>query len=370
MFSPFLEIDTDALLHNFNKVRELAPNSKVLAMVKANAYGHGSVVVAETLKDADAFGVARVDEALQLRRAGIKQPIVLMGGLFFKEDLDLVEEFDLDILVHDFFQIEMIQNRQRPYRFRVWMKINTGLNRLGFDPEHAERAYRMLNACPNVVQPMVVMSHFVAPERQDHTITQRQALTFHELTQGWDNPKSLAKSAAIIDWPDTHLDWVRPGIMLYGMSPFANKTGQDLGLEPVMTLKTLLVRVDNRHQGDNLGYGATWSCPQDMPIGVIAMGYADGYPCFLPQGAPVLVGGVQCQIIGRVCMDLMLVDLRQAPGAKAGDEVVLWGRGLPVEKVARAAQTIPYTLTTGVTSRVKRYLVKDKHTPQEYARLI
>lgn len=367
MYSPVVEIDIPALQHNFAVVKEYAPHSKVLAMIKANAYGHGAIACAKNLPQADAFGVARLEEAILLRQAGIQQPLVLMGGVLRPSELDIIAEYDFDILVHHPDQIEMLEQYQNKYAFSVWLKIDTGLHRLGFHPDQAADAYCRLKNCSNVRQPFRVMSHLSAPEQADHAGTQQQFQTFQEVTKAWPEEKSLAKTAAIISRPETHFDWVRPGIMLYGISPFADKTGLDLGLKPVMTVRSHLLRVDQRPAGDCLGYGGTWECPENMPVGVVAMGYADGYPGNLRENAPIWVGGEICQVVGRVAMDLLMVDLRQKPDAKAGDEVVLWGKGLPVEKVASAAQSVPYTLTTAISFRASRILLTDSQAQQQYA---
>ncbi len=367
MYSPLVEIDIPALQHNFSIVKHHAPKAKILAMLKANAYGHGAIACAKNLTGADAFGLARVDEAMLLRQAGIKQPLVLMGGVLRASELDVIAEYDFDILVHHPDQIEMLENYQGKHAFSVWLKIDTGLHRLGFSPEQANDAYARLKKCSHVRQPFRVMSHFSAPEQLHRSITQEQLDQFRAITKDWPEEKSFAKTAAIIAHPETHFDWVRPGIMLYGVSPFPGKTGLDLNLKPVMTVRSHLLRVDYRQAGDFLGYGGTWQCPENMPVGVVAMGYADGYPGYLREPAPILVGGEICKVVGRVAMDLLMVDLREKPSAKAGDEVVLWGKGLPVEKVALAAQSVPYTLTTAISFRASRILLTDSHAQKQYS---
>ncbi len=367
MYSPVVEIDIPALQHNFAQVKVQAPHSKILAMIKANAYGHGAIACAKNLPDADAFGVARLDEAILLRQAGIQQPLVLLGGVLYANELDVIAEYDFDILVHHPDQIAMLEAYHGAHKFSVWLKIDTGLHRLGVEPEQAADAYLKLKNCDNVRQPFRVMSHLSAPEQANNPLTTQQYQTFQEITKDWPEEKSLAKTAGILAWPETHFDWVRPGIMLYGISPFADKTGLDLNLKPVMTVRSHLLRVDQRKAGDSIGYGGTWQCPENMPVGVVAMGYADGYPGYLREQAPILVEGKVCKVIGRVAMDLLMVDLRQNLHAKAGDEVVLWGKGLPVEKVAHAAQTVPYTLTTAISFRASRILLTGSQIQQQYA---
>lgn len=354
MFNPYIDIDLDALLHNYGEIRKLAPKSHVLAMIKANAYGHGAVMCAKTLADADAFGVIRIPEALELRHAAVKNPVILMGGVMQAGDLDVIAAYDIGLVVHDLFQVEMLEQYRGDATFTVWLKLDTGMSRLGFRDADVQKAYLRLKQCVCVRQPFTVMSHLVAPELPDSPLTDQQLAVFMKQVSHWPEEKSLAKSAAILTRPDTHLDWVRPGLMLYGISPFADKTGVELGLKPVMTFKTRLVRVDKCKKGDNIGYGAQTTAPEDMPIGIAAVGYADGYPRHITGPAPVLVNGQAAFTIGRIAMDLMMIDLRTVGKAAVGDEVTLWGEGAPIEQVATLANTTPYTLTTAVSARVQR----------------
>lgn len=359
MFGPYVEIDLNALRHNLAQVRRYAPHSKVLAMIKANAYGHGQTACAMALKDADGFGVARIDEAIALRQAQITQRILLMGGVTSAEELEIAQAYNLEFIVHDKQQIDLLNAYRGEHQFSIWMKIDTGMRRLGFHPTEAEQAYQILKHHPHVKQPFVVMTHLIAPEKCEQTFTQEQYDLFQQITEKWPEEKSIAKSAGIMAWPKTQVDWVRPGIMLYGISPFIDKCGQDLGLKPVMSLKTQIIRINPCKQGDNLGYGGHWRCPRDMRIGIIAIGYADGYPRHIQDYGPVLVNGHRCGVVGRVAMDLMMVDLTHAPNAAVGDTVTLWGAGLPIEQVALAAQTVSYTLTTAISGRVKRIIIDE-----------
>lgn len=357
MFTPTVTIDLHALRHNLSRVRAFAPQSRVLAMIKANAYGHGAVACAQALSDADAFGAARLDEAMLLREGGVHKPILVMCGLMDAAELPVYHAHHLDVLVHHPDHLAMLEQYQGADAFNIWFKIDTGLNRLGFRIEDVPAAYDRLMRAPSVKKPFRIMSHCVVPERLENQFTQRQLDLFNQATASLQGERSFAKSAAIMAWPETHFDWVRPGIMLYGVSPFPDKSAADLGLKPVMTLRSVLVRVDYRKKGENLGYGGEIHCPEDMPVGIVALGYADGYPRHLIGPAPVRVNGQPCHTIARVAMDLMMLDLRGAPDAKRGDEVVFWGEGQPIEAVARAANTIPYTLTTAVTARVRRVLL-------------
>lgn len=367
MYGPFVEIDLNALRHNLAQVKRYAPTSKVLAMLKANAYGHGQTVCAQALTNADAFGVARIDEAIALRQAHIPQPIVLMGGITSAEELEIAQSYNLDFIVHDWSEIDLLNAYKGKHQFSVWLKIDTGMRRLGFTAAEAPDVYKILKHHPHVKQPFVVMTHLIAPEKCEQTFTQEQLKLFLEVTADWPEEKSVAKSAGIMAWPETQVDWVRPGIMLYGISPFIDKCGQDLGLKPVMTLKTQIMRINPCKQGDNLGYGGHWRCPRDMRVGIVAIGYADGYPRHIQDYGPVLVNGHRCGIVGRVAMDLMMVDLTHAPDAAVGDTVTLWGNGLPIEQVALAAQTVSYTLITAVSARVKRIVIDDAGEVSESA---
>jgi alanine racemase len=356
MHTPTLEIDLHALKHNLQRVRDFAPNSKVMAMIKANAYGHGVMACAKALQDADGFGVARLEEAIALREAGVNALTLVMCGPMDPSELPIYQAHDISVLVHLPEHLEMLEHFDGDKIFDVWLKIDTGMRRLGFAVDQAKAAYDRLKAC-RAVKSIRLMSHCVVPERIDNPMTQQQLDAFLSVVKDLPEEKSFAKSAAIMAWPQSQFDWVRPGIMLYGISPFPNRSAESLGLLPVMTLRTTLVRVDQRKKGDNLGYGGEIQCPDDMPIGIIAAGYADGYPRHLITPAPIIVNGKRCQTIARIAMDLMMVDLRHAPDAKRGDEVILWGRDLPIEEVAKAANTIPYTLITAVTPRVRRTLV-------------
>ncbi len=353
MVTPVAEINLGALQHNFAVVRSCAPHSKVLAMLKANAYGHGLVRVARALPDADAFAVARLDEALILRNAGITQPIVVMMGFAKANELQLLAEYDLQSIVHSDYQIDYLENTPLVRPITVWLKIETGLGRLGFLMTDAKSAYERLMACPQVAKPVCIMSHFASAELLDNPKTVQQLARFQETTQAFEGPKSIAKSAAIMAIPQTHLDWVRPGVMLYGGSPFPGEIGLSRGLQVVMTVKSELISVKKLSTGETVGYGETWRCEANMPVGVVSFGYADGYPRHITPGAPVLIHGVRCPIIGRISMDMLTVDLRPCPHAKVGDVVTLWGEGLPVEEIARCANTIPYTLMVGLTRRVR-----------------
>ncbi len=344
------EIQLQNLQHNLQLARSTS-NSKLMAVIKANAYGHGIVDVALALRETDAFGVATLDEGITLREGGVYKPIVLLEGIQRADDLLYVHAYDLQVVVHHQFQIDLIGQSTRPVR--VWLKMDTGMHRLGFTPQDFNQAYEQLVAMPNVVQPIQLMTHLACADDREAATTTRQIEAFDDVCQAYsNNEKSIANSAGILGWPQTHRDWVRPGIMLYGVSPFTKGNGQELGLKPVMTLYSELIAINALKKGDAIGYGSTYVCEKDMPVGVVAIGYGDGYPRHAGTGTPVLINGKLVPLIGRVSMDMITVDLSDCPETKIGDEVVLWGQGLPVEVIAEHADTIGYELLCGVTRRV------------------
>ncbi len=349
------EISTTALRHNLQRVRKAAPHSRIVSIIKANGYGHGSVRVARALADSDAFGVASIDEALELRAAGIKPPVLLLEGIFEANEVTIAQRENFLITVHHDAQIEMLESSglKRPNAAHVWVKLDTGMHRLGYPPGKFSSAVRRLQSCDAVAPDFVVSSHLARADDRGSDATQNQIALFEQTVSGLNRPRSLANSAGVLAWPATHFEWVRPGIMLYGISPFVDSVGTDEGLQPVMTVKSKLIAVNHVSRGDSVGYGATWQCPEDMPVGVVAFGYGDGYPRHAPSGTPVLVNGIRVPMIGRVSMDMITVDLRTQPGARVGDFVTLWGDGLPVEEVARAAQTIGYELVCNIKPRVR-----------------
>jgi len=328
----------------------------VAAAIKADGYGHGLAQVARTL-DADAFAVACIEEALALRDAGVNRSIVLLQGVFEAAELSLCARHGLDIVIHHPEQALMLERARLERPLRVWLKIDTGMHRLGLEPETIAAMFRRLRGCPSAAADIGLMSHLARADERDCAYTLQQLNIFEGATAGLSGERSFANSAGILGWPQTHFDWVRPGIMLYGASPFVDSLAADEGLRPVMTFHTRLISIKRLCQGEPIGYGGTWTCPEDMDVGVAAVGYGDGYPRHAPSGTPVLVNGRVAALVGRVSMDMITLDLRRHPEAQIGDPVVLWGEGLPVERIAEAAGTISYTLLCGVTARVKREVV-------------
>ena len=350
-------INLKALRHNLGRVKQLAPHSQTIAIIKADGYGHGILRVAKALEDADKFGVASLDEALELRSKGIRKPIVLLEGVFESSEFSKAGLQNAEIVVHHISQLEMLEEYARTAsnaasRLSVWLKIDTGMHRLGFPPDIVPIIWQRLQAIP-LVKDMYLMTHLANADDPKDIVTRMQLQLFEKATQGLQAPKSIANSGGIIGWPETHADYVRPGIMLYGVTPFNTGSGLDHDLQPVMTLSSELIAINYQKKDSAVGYGGSWVCPEDMSVGVVAIGYGDGYPRHAKSGTPVLVNGKRTALVGRVSMDMICVDLREQPDAKVGDPVILWGEGLPVEEVARSADTIGYELLCHVTQRVK-----------------
>ena len=352
-------LNVDAVQHNLQMVRRYAPDAKIMAVIKANGYGHGLQRMAEVLQNVDAFAVARVDEGIRLRKAGIENRIAVLEGFSCEEELDELLHYRLDPLVHSLAQLEILESRTEQGTCAIWLKLDTGMNRLGFKPKDFNAVYQRLSRCSIIRQPISLMTHLAnADDRQD-TTTLKQISLFNDTLARIDsglkpsNERSIANSAGILAWKEALTDWVRPGVMLYGISPFPDSTGEQLGLKPVMGLHSRLIAVKPIAKGDKVGYSGTWVCERPTTLGVVAIGYGDGYPRYAKAGTPVLVNGQRVPLIGRVSMDMITVDLETQPHAKPGDPVTLWGDGLAVEEIALCAETIPYTLVCGVTQRVQ-----------------
>lgn len=348
-------IDLAALQHNLGIVQRVASKTKVMAIIKANAYGHGLLPIAHALARADAFGVATLDEAIQLRNAGVKKPITLLEGFTRQDELPVIAEQQLSVVLHHPLQVTLLEQHQgKP--IAAWLKIDTGMHRLGFNPADIAAHYERLCRLSAVQQPLRWFTHLANADDRADTYTNTQLTVFHTTMQAVQKHTtaitSVANSAGILAWPDSHGDWVRPGIMLYGVSPFNDSSAVAHELKPVMTLHSTLIAINQRRKGEHLGYSGSYVCPEDMRVGVVAIGYGDGYPRHAKTGTPVLVNGQRVPLIGRVSMDMIMVDLRSQPQANIGDPVIVWGQGLAVEEIARCADTIGYQLLCGVTTRV------------------
>lgn len=342
-------IHPSALVNNLLVARRAAPTAKILAVIKANAYGHGLLRVAKALETCDGFGVASLDEAVRLREAGFAQPILLLEGVFAEAELAVVVEHQLGLVVHTAEQITWLKQTWSPLRIDVFLKINTGMNRLGFAAEDVAQAVADLQSCP-VLGRITLMTHFATAD--DSVGVRTQLALFQTLNQVWALPATVANSAALLRYPETHMAWVRPGIMLYGASPFSDLSAAELGLEPAMSLVSKVIAVQRVAAGSSVGYGAGFTAESNLRVGVVACGYADGYPRHAPTGTPILVDGVRTRTLGRVSMDMLMVDLTSLPRAGIGSSVTLWGEHLPVEAVARAAGTISYELLCARAERV------------------
>lgn len=345
-------IHLGALRRNLAQVRKLAGAAKVMAVVKADGYGHGLERVARVLTDADAFGVAAIGDGLRLRAAGIHNRIVVLSGPDEPADLAELRRLQLDAVIHHESQVNWLAADRGERPLRVWLKIDTGMHRLGFAPAEVAAVHARLRALSGVDPDITLMTHFAASDECDNALTARQTECFTQTLRELPGAQALANSAALLGWPQTHGQWLRVGGLLYGLSVIDGKTGTDLGFAPAMTLSTKLISVNRIQRGERVGYAATYECPEDMRVGVAAIGYGDGYPRSAPSGTPVLVNGMRASVIGRISMDLITIDLRSVPDAEVGDRVVLWGRDLPVEEIATHAGTISYDLTCGMTKRV------------------
>ena len=328
-------IDTQALAHNLSQIRLQAPKSKILAVVKANAYGHGLLDVAKSLIDVDAYGVARIEEALILRAGGVVKPILLLEGFYAPTDLPVLVINNIHTVVHSIEQLEALEQAELDAPVRVWVKIDTGMHRLGLRPEQVPEFMQRLNDCDNVAKPLRFISHFGNADNLESDITVSQIECFSTLIKPYQGERSLAASAGILAWPASHFEWIRPGIIMYGVSPFdeLERSASNYNLQPVMTLTSSLIAVRDVKKGEQVGYG-------------------DGYPRCAPNGTPVMVNGRIVPTAGRVSMDMLTVDLGPNATDKVGDEAILWGKGLPAEVVAQYTGVIAYELMTKLTPRV------------------
>lgn len=343
-------VDGAALRHNIDLARRRAGGSGVVAVIKSNGYGHGLLPVARALwRQADAFAVTCIDEARPLREAGLRHPILLLEGLYEPQEMTAVQSLGLDLVIHTEWQVAVLETAGGP-PVDVWLKVDSGMHRLGFPPEAVADIHRRLQRCSSVAT-VRLMTHLARADDRACDYTRQQIETMRAACDGLAGEHCWANSAGTLGWPETHADWVRPGIMLYGASPFCDG-GERPPLRPAMTLESRLVAISQRRRGDLIGYGGTYACPEDMPVGVVAIGYGDGYPRHAATGTPVLIRGRRGQLVGRVSMDMICVDLRNVPDADVGDRVVLWGEGLPAEEVADHAGTIAYELFCQVTARV------------------
>ncbi|UYM18563.1 alanine racemase [Endozoicomonas euniceicola] len=341
-------INLDALQHNYQLAKSLAnrerTNGKVLAVVKADAYGHGAVACAKALSgQADGFAVACIEEALELRSTGIQQPILLLEGFFEAIELNEISRHKLDIVVQNPEQLTMLEQSPQPEPVRVWLKMDSGMHRAGLLPQDFRAAWMRLDALP-WVSDIVMMTHLACADESDNGYTRHQLEVFEQHTLGLPGERSIANSAGLVNYHQARAEWNRPGLLLYGASPFETVHPIEQQLQPVMELHSAIISIKNIPAGSPVGYGSAWTSQRATRQGVVAIGYADGYPRHAQNGTPILVKGKRVPVIGRVSMDMLTVDLTDVPQARPGDSVVLWGKDLPAAEVARYASTIPYQL--------------------------
>lgn len=353
---PVARINLAALRHNLHRVKQFAPHSRVMSVIKADAYGHGVLSVATALKDSDAFAVARLSEGVTLREQGIDKPIVLLEGVNSEAEFVMAAHYQLSPVIHLHSQIALLQSitLPRPLNFN-WLMIDSGMHRLGIRPEQGLTALNELQHCKNIDGEIGLMSHFANSDLVGDSRNQAQLDAMLSLKQSSGLALCLANSAAVISLSESHQDWVRPGLMLYGISPFADNNADAFDLQPVMQLSSRLIAVYQIEAGEEVGYGGDWVAEQTTRVGVVSIGYGDGYSRHLSNKAEVLIHQQSVPVIGRVSMDTICLNLNDVAQAQVGDEVILWGeQNLPVELLAHRAQTIPYELVTVICPRVQR----------------
>lgn len=346
-----------ALKHNFEIIRAAAPDAKILAVIKANAYGHGMVAVARTLTDVDALAVARIPEAVRLRDNGIETPLVLLAGVLNEREMSAAIEYDLQLIAHCPEQLDLLESCNHGSVI-VWLKFDTGMNRLGFDTDNAKELIARAERLP-AVKELRLMTHLSSADALDEDTTEKQIRAFEGIVRDFDGAVSIGNTSGTLGWPEISAsrfgasgdNWVRPGIALFGISPFSGKTGLDLGLKPVMQFEARLIAAKAMRKGARVGYTGSYECTSDTMLGIISAGYGDGYSRHFRSGTPVLLNDRKISVIGHVSMDLIAVDLGANCNDRVGDVATLWGDGLPVEEVAPWANAIPYELVCGVMNR-------------------
>lgn len=351
-------IDLAAIRANFELACRLAPDSRALAVIKADAYGHGAVRVAETLRDmAPMFAVGFIDEAVELWEAGIREPVLLLEGAGDIDELEYVAQRGGAVVVHRSVQLTALENARVETPVAVWLKIDTGMHRLGLPPAEVGSALARLRDSDNVAEGIVLCTHLANSDIVGDVATFRQIEFFDACCEGADLPQSIANSGGIMAYPESHRHWNRPGYMLYGGSPFQHDLPQSRALRPAMTLRSEIIGLREIAAGEPVGYGSRWTADRPSRIATASIGYADGYPRHAPDGTSILVNGEAAKLAGTVSMDLITIDVTDLGDVALGDEVTLWGRRLPVDEVARSAGTIGYELLTSVSARVPRRYV-------------
>ncbi|QDC80235.1 alanine racemase [Candidatus Methylopumilus universalis] len=340
-------VDQTSLRHNFAIVKQLAPKSKIMSVVKANGYGHGLINVAQGLSESDGFAVLNLNEAIDLREHGFEQDILLLEGAFESYEISIAAKMRFNLVVHNLHQLQMIEKLKLNHPIDIHFKINTGMNRLGFNPKEAKDILKFMKKT-SYFKSITLMTHFATADEPRGVDWQFDV--FNDIANDFDFSRSVANSASIINFKNTHLDWVRPGIMLYGASPIAGRKSSALNLKPAMYLKSKIIALQNLSKDDSVGYGETFKAKNDMRIAVVACGYADGYPRHAPSGTPVYVEGKKTSTVGRVSMDMLYIDVTDIPHASISSDVELWGENIPVDDVAEKAGTVGYELLCAMSA--------------------
>jgi len=348
------KINLTALCNNYNYAKQCAAHSQVVAIIKADAYGHGAVPIAQALADtADALGVACIEEALVLREAGIKIPIVLLEGFFTADEIPLIAEQGFITAVHSAYQVDALLTATVKNTIDIWLKFDSGMHRLGFDEVGYQDAYTKLNACQHIHN-IMGMTHFACADELNNPYTNQQLEKFKQVNKNLPLLTSLANSPATLGWQATHTEWVRAGILLYGSSPLPASHPSHEHLQAVMTLSAPIIAIRDLAVGESIGYGRHFICKRPTRMAVVAIGYGDGYPRHAKNGTPVYLNGQTTQLIGRVSMDMITIDITDLETVNIGDRVELWGEHISVNTVAEYSDTIAYELLTCVTARATR----------------
>lgn len=336
-----------SLRHNLGVVKSLTPQSKIMSVVKANGYGHGLIHAAHGLKESDGFAVLSLNEAIDLREHGFEQEILLLEGVFESYEISIAAKMNINLVVHNLHQLKMIDDAKLKYPIDVHFKINTGMNRLGFNPQDTKEILTSLQS-KSYIKSITLMTHFATADEPKGVDWQLNI--FNGIANQFNFSRSVANSASILNFKNTHLEWVRPGIMLYGASPIVGKKANIFQLKPAMQLKSKIIAIQHLSKGDSIGYGESFKAQNDMRIGVVACGYADGYPRHAPSGTPIYVAGKKTSTVGRVSMDMLYIDITNISEASISSEVELWGEHIPVDDVAEKSGTVGYELLCAISA--------------------
>ena len=357
----YVELDSSAFAHNLQRARDFTPTANLMAVIKANGYGHGIDLSAQHLDDADEFAVTSVEDALHLRQTGVSKPLTLLSPTFDTADLNSFSKNSIRPVIYEYEQLAQINSMEESQSLSLWVKVDTGMGRLGFDVDEVVAVCARLSRHPNV-ENISLMTHLANADNSNEPLNEQQISSFKRLLKllrdhGVEiENASVLNSAGVVGYNEAAFDFVRPGIMLYGISPQQGTSAYELGLKPVMTLKSRVLSVRRMPAGSRVGYGGTYTLDSDSRLAYVACGYGDGYPRHAPSGTPVSVNGFLVPLVGRVSMDMLAIDIGELP-VEVGNSVTLWGESNPIEDVAASAGTIAYELTCGITERVARLIV-------------